>query len=200
MQIPSTVRGGTKLAAHLGKIAAKLQRGKAVRVGFLEDATYPAQERRADRLMRGLDTLNSTGPFQKGGKPAALRNYRKKLKVRMKTQVGPPAPAKVLHVAQVAFWDEYGSKTSPPRPFFRNMIRDNSGQWGAQLALALKQSGMDGHKALEIMGHNIKDKLVKSIKDWPADNAPLTVAIKGFNKGLIDRGVMERAPDFEVIG
>lgn len=199
MQVPSTIKGGTKLAAHLGKIAARLSRGKAVRVGFLEDATYPAAERNANRLLKGVDALNSTGPFKPGAKPSAARNYRKRLKVRMKTQVGPPAPARTLHVAQVAFWDEYGSKTSPPRPFFRNMIRDKSPQWGPQLADALKTSGMDSQRALAKMGHLMTDQLVTSIKDWPADNAPLTVAIKGFNKGLVDKGVMQRAPDFEVV-
>jgi hypothetical protein len=50
------------------------------------------------------------------------------------------------------------------------------------------------------MGEGIQGRLVKKIVDWPADNAPLTVAIKGFNKGLIDQGIMQRSTGYEVVG
>jgi hypothetical protein len=44
----------------------------------------------------------------------------------------------------------------------------------------------------------MRDDLEAAIQRWPADNAPFTVAIKGFNKGLTDSGKMARAPDFEL--
>jgi len=37
----ATVRGGTKFEAALKSLAEKLKKAKVVRVGFLEDATYP---------------------------------------------------------------------------------------------------------------------------------------------------------------
>ena len=32
-------------------------------------------------------------------------------------------------VAQVAFWNEYGTATIPPRPFFRNTIAQHKDEW-----------------------------------------------------------------------
>lgn len=190
----ATIRGGSGLERHLGRIADQLAKGSAVRMGFLEDATYPAAMKNARRLMKGLDVLNSGGPMKPGAKPRNLRNYNK----RRKAFMGPPAPAPTLHVAQVAWWMNFGNARVPPRPFFTNMIAHESPTWGRQLGAALVAAKYDGRKALTVMGTAMKDALVKSIVDWPADNAPLTVAIKGFNKGLIDSGVMQRAPDFEV--
>jgi hypothetical protein len=36
-----------------------------------------------------------------------------------------------LPVAQVAFWQEFGTKTAPPRPFFRPAVADNTTKWAA---------------------------------------------------------------------
>lgn len=193
------IRGGTKLEKYLTQTAERLGNGATVRVGFLEGATYPPQERRADKLLKGLDKLNNTGPFQKGKKPSALRDYRKSLKLKAPTFVGPPQPAIVLTVATVAFWNNYGTATAKARPFFTNMIEQDSPKWSAELAAAVLKTGYDSRKALGLMGIHINDKLVQAIVDWPADNAPLTVAIKGFNKGLIERGIMQRSTDYEVM-
>lgn len=193
------IRGGTKLEKHLTRTAERLGDGATVRVGFLEGATYPAQDRNASKLLKGLDTLNSTGPFQKGKKPARLRDYRKSLKLKSTTFVNTPKPPVVLTVATVAFWNNYGTARARARPFFTEMILKKSPSWGAELALAVLKVGYDSSKALQLMGVHINDQLVQSIVDWPADNAPLTVAMKGFNKGLIDKGIMQRSTDYEVV-
>jgi hypothetical protein len=193
------IRGGTKLEKYLTRTAERLGDGATVRVGFLERATYPPQARNASKLLKGLDTLNATGPFQKGSKPSRLRDYRKSLKLKATTFVGAPQPAIVLTVATVAYWNNYGTATAPARPFFTNMIEQDSPNWSAELAAAVLKAGYDSTKALTLMGVHINDKLVQSINDWPADNAPLTVAIKGFNKGLTDRGIMLRSTDYEVV-
>lgn len=193
------IRGGTKLEQYLTRTARRLGDGATVRVGFLEGATYPPKERRADKLLKGLNTLNQTGPFQKGQKPSRLRDYRKSLKLKVPSFVGPPQPPIVLSVATVAFWNNYGTARAPARPFFTNMIEESSPTWGVQLAKAVLVTGYDSRKALALMGVYINDRLVKAIVDWPADNAPLTVAIKGFNKGLIDKGIMQRSTDYEVV-
>lgn len=101
-------------------------------------------------------------------------------------------------VAQVAFWNEFGTSKAPARPFFRQTINKHSPHWGLDLGKFLVKVGYWKNQALSLLGTEIKDEIVQSIVDWPADNAPSTVAKKGFNKGLIDSGVMQRSVDFEV--
>jgi hypothetical protein len=168
------VKGGDKLAKHLQGMARQMAGGGVVRVGFLEGATYPA---------RAVSEL-SVG---------------KKLTKGRRAKLVAAAGGKTLYVAQVAFWNEFGTSRAPARPFFRTMIADKSPHWGSDLAKISKATNYNGPRTLALMGQRIKDQLVKSIVDWPADNAPSTVARKGFNKGLVDKGIMQRAPDFEVI-
>ena len=102
-------------------------------------------------------------------------------------------------VAQVAFWNEYGTDTAPPRPFFRDMIKAKSGTWSAGVAVQLKANNMDVGKALNLAGMGIKDQLVDSINEFSTpENAAATVAKKGFNKPLIDTGHMRNSVDYEV--
>lgn len=70
-----------------------------------------------------------------------------------------------LPVAQAAFWDEFGTAHSPPRPFFRQMIAEKSPEWAGQLAKALKVSGYDAQKALTLMGDRMKRQLQDSIRN-----------------------------------
>lgn len=106
---------------------------------------------------------------------------------------------KTLHVAQVAFWDEFGTSTSPARPFFRNTVAEKSPEWGSDMAKIAKATGFRTLEMLRLMGERIKDQIVSAIVRWPADNAPSTVARKGFNKGLVHEGIMQRAVDYETV-
>lgn len=104
-----------------------------------------------------------------------------------------------LPVAQVAFWNEFGTVRAPPRPFFRSAIAQHQGEWGGQLAHALRSTGMDARRALTIMGEVIKDEIVTSIVNTNAPPlAESTVRRKGFDKPLIDTGVMQRSVDYVV--
>ncbi len=147
------LKGGDKLARVLGELAARIGRGDAgVKVGFLENATYPAGDDRAG-----------------------------------------------LPVAQVAFWNEFGTSRTPPRPFFRSAIEQHQGEWGDDLANALKLTKLDTRAAFGIVGTIIKDQIVQSIVD--TNSPPLaesTVRRKGFDKPLVDTGVMQRSVDFVV--
>jgi hypothetical protein len=152
-----SISGGGKLTAHLAKIAAKLSGGGAVKVGFLEGATYPADADKPDTA--------------------------------------------ALPVAQVAFWNEFGTSRAPPRPFFRSMIADKSPEWGRQMGAVAKANDYDGTKTLQLMGEGVKDQLVTSINEFSEPAlAPATVARKGFDKPLIDTGVMIRNVDYELSG
>lgn len=78
-------------------------------------------------------------------------------------------------VAAVAFWNEFGHEgnfPSPPRPFFRNMIKRESAGWGSQMATLAKATNFDGPRVLEIMGGNIANALQQSITEF--NDVPLS--------------------------
>lgn len=104
-----------------------------------------------------------------------------------------------LQVAQVAFWNEYGTSRAPARPFFRNMIAKQSPRWGRALGMNLKNNRNNAKDALTAMGEGIKDQLKESIIETnEPPNAPYTVAKKGFNKPLVDTAHMLRSIDYVV--
>ena len=109
---------------------------------------------------------------------------------------GKATPA--LSVAQVMFWNEYGTTRSKPRPAMRQTVAENEGSWGGDLAKIAAATNYDGKQTLALMGTRIKDQIVSTIARWPADNVPSTVKRKGFNHGLVDKGIAQRAVDFEV--
>lgn len=123
--------------------------------------------------------------------------------VKVGFQDGMTYPTKegqqAVYVAQVAFWNEYGTTSSkghagiPPRPFFRSMIAAKSPKWGDNLGRVLVANGYDKNKALSLVGGKIVEQLQDSIKNggWQ-ENTDSTVARKGFDKPLIDSGVMWR--------
>lgn len=103
-------------------------------------------------------------------------------------------------VAMVAAINEYGKPPSqPPRPFFRNMINQHSDEWGQQTAKLLKSHDYAADATLADMGELIKGELQQSITEFTSP--PLkasTIAAKGFDKPLVDTGVMLRSVDYAV--
>lgn len=177
------VRGGDAFKAKLLGMAKGLERAKAVRVGFLADATYQQGEDAA-RLAKAAKRAKQEGRVW-ARLLAAWAAWAEKNQ-------------RTLKVAQVAFWNEFGTATAKARPFFRQMIRSKSPRWAYWLGRFLKGSEYDAEVALTKLGMKISGQLQDSIESWPADNAPLTQFIKDFNKGLDDRGVMKDSVDFEV--
>lgn len=151
--VQMSVKGGGQMKRYLAAMQSAVGEASGVRVGFLEDATYPAGERESQ----------------------------------------------ALYVAQVAFWNEFGTKYSRARPFFRQMIGDELGEWGDRFGRYLRQSDFKSDVAFALMGTEMKDALTDAIARWPGDNAPSTIARKGFDHGLVEKGVMQRATDFEVL-
>lgn len=145
----ATLRGGERLAERLREIARLVARPATLRVGFLENATYPD---------------------------------------------GTP-------VAMIAAIQDFGAPAAgiPPRPFFRNMIRDKQGEWPAAIAGLLKANDLDAAKALELTGQAIAGQLRQSIID--TNEPPLaksTIRRKGSSKPLVDTGHMLNSIDYEV--
>jgi hypothetical protein len=109
----------------------------------------------------------------------------------------PRAP---LHIATVAFWQEFGTLTVPSRPFFRTTIADKSKDWGHNLGVALRATNMDGEQALRLLGQSMRDDVENSIATWTTPpNAQATIDIKGFDDPLVDGGDMQRAVDYDVV-
>jgi hypothetical protein len=93
------------------------------------------------------------------------RNARAKVKVGF--LAGGATYADGTPIAQVAFWQEFGTPGArfpiPPRPTFRMMIAKHKGEWGGQLGRLLKVDGYDAHHALASMGEVMRDELIDSI-------------------------------------
>lgn len=145
----ATISGGDKLEAALRELAAKIDKGGTLRVGFFEDQNYPD---------------------------------------------GTSLPL-------VAATNEFGSPSRgiPPRPFMRNTIAAKSGEWAPALAAILKQNGYDAPQALDLMGTLIAGQIEQTISEFSSvPLKPSTIKKKGFDKQLIDSGLMRGHVNHEV--
>lgn len=144
------------------------------------------------------DKMGTAGKVQIGFFEDAT--YPPEYTTRQKFRIGG-GKRKPLPVAQVAFWNIYGTKTAPARDFIGAAVRANQGYWPKDIADLAKAHGYDARKVLELMGESIKDDIVHYIEVWsqPA-NAKLTVKIKGFNKPLTDEGIMKSNVGYRVTG
>lgn len=115
-----------------------------------------------------------------------------------------------LPVAQVAYWQEYGTYNIPPRPFMRTAIENNKIAWGFDFSTFLKKSNFNIDLSMKYLGNKIKADLQDSIHFWnkPA-NAQITVEGgwmknkksgkifyvegKGFNDPLVWNGKLEES-------
>lgn len=101
-------------------------------------------------------------------------------------------------VAMVAFWNEYGTKTSPVRAFFRTTVSDQKKNWVLSVQNLMKIHD-DPKKVMGLIGEHMRGQIVQSINTWTdPPNAPYTVAMKGFNAPLRDTGQLMRSISFEV--
>lgn len=116
---------------------------------------------------------------------AALAKIAKDLKKKGKLRVGFLEGAEYpdgTPVAMVAAIQNYGAPRAkiPARPFFSNMVKDNSRQWPAQLTTALKASNYDTDMALTRMGMLIASQLQDAIINTNAPAlSPITVMLRG---------------------
>ena len=134
---------------------------------------------------------------------AALRELAAKVAVPATLRVGFLENARYpdgTPVAMIAAINEYGRPpTQPPRPFFRNMIRDKQGEWPKAIVDLLKANDLDAVKALDLAGAAIAGQLRQSIVDLVSSAlAASTIRRKGFDKPLIDTGHMLNSVDHEV--
>lgn len=104
-------------------------------------------------------------------------------------------------VAMVAAINNWGapSRGQPPRPFFSQMVADKSPEWGPATGALLIANNYDAAKTLAQVGEAVAGQLRQSIVDFSSvPLAPSTIARKGFDKQLVERGIMLNSVDFEV--
>ena len=83
--------------------------------------------------------------------------------------------------AMIAAIQEYGApaKGIPPRPFFRNMIKENKDQWGNQIAHFLIQTNFDSLATLGKMGEELRDQIRDSMKEiTEPELSPVSVLLR----------------------
>ena len=103
-------------------------------------------------------------------------------------------------VAAVAAWNEFGTKTMPERPFFRNALAESERSVGRILqgGLDTKKMVVDEHLAGRV-GEYVQGKIrdsITALKEPP--NAPETVRRKGSSDPLMDTGTLRNSVAWEV--
>ena len=189
-----TFTGGEKLQKKLQEIAEKLGAARTVRVGFLENATYPDNAHTPVALVAAVNEFGGTVTV-----PAHEVTVSRKLKANGDfARGGKFVKAKEANFQSTHTVEEY-TATIPARPFFRSMIRKNKSTWGPQMLEAVKAANYDARVALGRMGQNVKEQLQESIQEFDSPgNAPSTARAKGFDKPLVDSSHMLNTVDYEV--
>lgn len=101
-------------------------------------------------------------------------------------------------VAMVAFWNEYGTKRIPPRPFFRTTVSEQKKNWVLSVQNLMKMHN-DPKQVMGLIGVHMQEQIVQSINTWSdPPNSAYTIAKKGFDKPLVERGIMMRSIKSEV--
>lgn len=102
-------------------------------------------------------------------------------------------------VPTVAYKNEYGFENIPPRPFFRETIKNEKSNW-SELAQKSVKAGYSIEHILGLVGAQMQTDIQHSIMTWTTPpNAPYTVAKKGFNSPLRDTMLMHDSIKFEVV-
>ena len=101
-------------------------------------------------------------------------------------------------IAMVAFWNEYGTRTSPVRAFFRTTVSENKKNWVLSVQNLMKIHN-DPKRVMGLIGIHMQEQIVQSINTWSdPPNSAYTIAKKGSSKPLIETEVLVGSISFEV--
>ena len=101
-------------------------------------------------------------------------------------------------VAMVAFWNEYGTRTSPVRAFFRTTVSEQKKNWVLSVQNLMKMHN-NPQQVMGLIGEHMKGNIVQGLVSFSdPKNADSTEEAKGFNNPLIDKGILMRSISFEV--
>ncbi|WP_455027208.1 hypothetical protein [Neisseria elongata] len=82
-------------------------------------------------------------------------------------------------VAQVAFWNEYGTARTPARPFFRNTIAERKTEWARLAGKFMQANGGDVRQSLSYLGQVAVEDIKQTIINGNfAPNSEVTKLLK----------------------
>lgn len=82
-------------------------------------------------------------------------------------------------VAQVAFWNEYGTARTPARPFFRNTIAERKTEWARLAGKFMQANGGDVRQSLSYLGQIAVEDIKQTIINGNfAPNSEVTKLLK----------------------
>ena len=110
---------------------------------------------------------------------------------------------KGVPVVLYAFFNEFGTKHIPARPFVRIASDENKGAWGdiaAEGVGLIIDRRIKAKKCCDMVGKRMKADIKKVIGDKSklAPNAESTIRRKGHDKPLIDTGLMKKTVNYRV--
>ena len=101
-------------------------------------------------------------------------------------------------VAMVAFWNEYGTRTSPVRAFFRTTVSEQKKNWVLSVQNLMKMHN-DPKQVMGLIGVHMQEQIVQSINTWSdPPNSAYTIAKKGFDAPLRDTTRMSKSISIEI--
>ena len=101
-------------------------------------------------------------------------------------------------VAMVAFWNEYGTRTSPVRAFFRTTVSEQKKNWVLSVQNLMKMHN-NPQQVMGLIGVHMQEQIVQSINTWSdPPNSAYTIAKKGFDKPLVETALLMRSIKSEV--
>lgn len=109
-----------------------------------------------------------------------------------------PDPRAGMPVASIAAALEYGVGQNHPRPFMQQTVAQRRKEW-TEGVVKLVKSGQSPAQAVGIIGQVMKEDIMKTVTDWPADNSAAWAATKGFNHGLIQTSHLLKSIDSQVV-
>ena len=174
----------------LKKLVKAQQSVKGYDVGFIKS-----------RYSRAKNSKQSTTPNSTKTEVKENSVSGGQKKNRKNTQKGSKSNRPVL-VAQVAIWNEFGTKNIPERPFFRTANKTVEKKLIKMIAKDLneKDNYVLDETAVGRLGlvHEIEVK--ESIRKWSKpENSASTIRIKGFDDPLIDTRLMRDSVVSKVI-
>ncbi|NWC11933.1 hypothetical protein HX776_24405 [Pseudomonas agarici] len=183
--------GGEALQKYLDNIAKNLTKGDALKVGFLENATYPDGTPVA--MVAAVNEFGGTIEI-----PERTQDLHFKYNDRTDEISHRFARKDKSNFVQTVTIPAH-KITVPPRPYFRNMITAKSPAWGSEMSRLMRANEYDAGVTLAQMGERIKGQLQQSIvdlKDPP--NKASTLRQKAGSNPLVDTGHMLNSVDYEV--
>lgn len=109
-----------------------------------------------------------------------------------------------IPVAQVAAYNEFGTRFHPERPFMQETIHDK--QTRAKLIKALAKAATatitgkgNARAILATLGKLFAEEIKITIANYPGNNSATTIERKGFDRPLYDTGKMLESVKFKFV-